>query len=190
MPLEWNTRSTVEVPELFVCGLLQASELPTLLGSAAFSRATLSKSSRLSSDERPRLPLPRNGLTWACADADRRKQAASAADKQRADHVCIHLPFPSSAYPPPPVRLHAKPAISASLGGHRRRYQIPTQTATAPHAQERLTILFWTDEARTARRTSLRTRDPRVLGCEPRPCSAAARRKQPFTRRITASSAS
>jgi len=32
MPLEWNTRTTVEVPELFVCGLLQASELPTLLG--------------------------------------------------------------------------------------------------------------------------------------------------------------
>jgi hypothetical protein len=39
MPPELNTRSIVEVPELFVSGLLQDSELPTILGSVAFGRA-------------------------------------------------------------------------------------------------------------------------------------------------------
>ena len=52
-------------------------------GSAAFSRATLSNSSQLSSDER--LGPPRNGLTWACAAAGRRMEAASTADKLRGD---------------------------------------------------------------------------------------------------------
>src|SRR6516162_4579005 len=83
MPCERNTRTIVEVPEVFVCGLLQASERPTLAGSAAFSRSMLSNSSRLSSGARP--GPPRNGLIWACDAADRRTKAASAADKQRDD---------------------------------------------------------------------------------------------------------
>src|SRR5580704_82506 len=48
MPPEWNTRSVVELPELFVSGLLHESDWPTLLGSTAFSRATLSKTIWLS----------------------------------------------------------------------------------------------------------------------------------------------
>jgi hypothetical protein len=48
MPPERNTRSIVEVPELFVSGLLHESDWPTLLGSTAFSRATLSKTIWLS----------------------------------------------------------------------------------------------------------------------------------------------
>src|SRR6516162_411367 len=80
MPPEWNTRSRVEVPEVLVCGLLQASERPALAGSAAFSRSMLSNSNRLSSGDRP--GPPRNGLIWACAAAGRRTRAASAADKQ------------------------------------------------------------------------------------------------------------
>src|SRR6516162_8345342 len=89
MPPERNTRSIVEVPEVFVCGVLQASERPTLAGSAAFSRSMLSNSSRLSSGARP--GPPRNGLTWACAAADKRTKAASAADKQRDDRRRIDL---------------------------------------------------------------------------------------------------
>jgi hypothetical protein len=53
MPCEWKTRTMVEVPELFVCGLLHVSERPTWIGSTAFSLPTLSNSSRLSSGERP-----------------------------------------------------------------------------------------------------------------------------------------
>ena len=53
MPPEWNTLSMVEVPELFVSGLLHESDWPTLLGSTAFSRATLSKIIRLSEGARP-----------------------------------------------------------------------------------------------------------------------------------------
>ena len=53
MPPEWNTRSIVEVPELFVSGLLQESDWPTLLGSTAFSRATLSNIIWLSEGARP-----------------------------------------------------------------------------------------------------------------------------------------
>src|SRR5215471_2725634 len=83
MPLEWNTRSIVEVPEVFVCGLLHASERPALAGSAAFSRSMLSNSSRLSSGERP--GPPRNGLIWACAVAGRTIKAASATDRQHDD---------------------------------------------------------------------------------------------------------
>src|SRR6516225_2873773 len=99
MPPEWNTWSTVEVPEFFVCGLLQASELPTLLGSAAFSRAMLSNNSWLSSGESPRPPLPRNGLIWACAAPVSRTQTASAADKQRGGRGRIHLSLTSPAPP-------------------------------------------------------------------------------------------
>jgi len=48
MPPERNIRSIVEVPELFVSGLLHESDWLTLLGSTAFSRATLSKTIWLS----------------------------------------------------------------------------------------------------------------------------------------------
>ena len=90
MPPEWNTRSTMDVPELFVCGLLHVAKRSTWAGSAAFSRAMLSNSSRLSSGERP--GPPRNGLTWACA-AVMEIQAASAADKQCGDRGRIHVSF-------------------------------------------------------------------------------------------------
>lgn len=43
----------VELPELFICRLLHASERPVWLGLAALSRATLSNNSWLSSGERP-----------------------------------------------------------------------------------------------------------------------------------------
>src|SRR5438132_752523 len=107
MPLEWNTRSILEVPELLVCGLLHASEAPTWLGSAAFSRATLSNSNWLSSGERPRLPLPRNGLTWACTAVGRKRQTASANEKQSDDRGRIHLSSPSSACSPGPASTQA-----------------------------------------------------------------------------------
>src|SRR5215472_9224281 len=89
MPPEWNTRSMVEVPDAFVWGLLHASERPTRPGSAAFSRATLSNNSWLSSGERP--GPPRNGLTWAGAAANERMKAASTATKRLADPGRIHL---------------------------------------------------------------------------------------------------
>src|SRR5216110_3321740 len=72
----------VEEPWLLVSGLLHESDCPTLLGSAAFSRATLSKSIWLSEGARPGPKFPANGMTWACAAADRRTHTASAADKQ------------------------------------------------------------------------------------------------------------
>ena len=75
----------------FVCGLLHASERPTWVGSAAFSRATLSNNSWLSSGARP--GPPRNGLIWACAAAARKMQAASAADRPCGDRGLIHLSF-------------------------------------------------------------------------------------------------
>ena len=83
MPPERKTRIIVEVPELFVCGLRHASERPISVGSAAFSRATLSDISWLSSGERP--GPPRNGLTWTCANPGSRTQATSVADKQYDD---------------------------------------------------------------------------------------------------------
>src|SRR6516162_1181577 len=89
MPREWNTRSIVEVPEVFVWGLLHVSERPALAGSVAFSRAMLSNSSRLSSGERP--GPPRNGLIWACAAAGRRMKAASAADKRHDERGRIRV---------------------------------------------------------------------------------------------------
>jgi hypothetical protein len=79
MPLERNTRSIVEVPELFVSGLLHESDCPTLLGSVAFSRATLSKSIWLSearvklSREWDDLGLRRHGQKMA--NGERRRQA-------------------------------------------------------------------------------------------------------------------
>lgn len=91
MPPEWNTRKMVEVPELCVCGLLQLSERPAWLGSAAFSRATLANNSRLSSGERARPPVPRNGLIWACA-AEKTTQAANTTDKNRRDRSRIDTP--------------------------------------------------------------------------------------------------
>src|SRR5215469_17748046 len=116
MPPEWNTRRIVEVPEAFVCGLLHDSEFPTLLGSAAFSRATLSNSIWLSSAERPRLPLPRNGFTWACA-AGRKSPTASATDKQSDDRTRIHV---SSC-------THKTCVCSSAPRRHELPYQQPDQ---------------------------------------------------------------
>jgi hypothetical protein len=65
MPPEWNTRSIVEVPELFVSGLLHESDWPILLGSTAFSRATLSNIIWLSEGASPWPKFPANGMTWA-----------------------------------------------------------------------------------------------------------------------------
>ena len=113
MPREWNTRSILEVPELFVCGLLHASERPTWLGSASFNRATLSNSSWLSSGERPRLPLPRKGLTWAWAAADKRRPAASAHDKQRDDQSRIQISSQSPSASP--LRLRGTPTYRRGL---------------------------------------------------------------------------
>ena len=104
MPPEWNTRSIVEVPELLVSGLLHESDWPTLLGSTAFSRATLSKIIWLSEGARPWPKFPANGMTWACAAADRRTHAASAADKQGGDRGRMHISFTSSAPRAPPMR--------------------------------------------------------------------------------------
>jgi hypothetical protein len=53
MPPERNIRSIVEVPELFVSGLLHESDWPTLLGSTAFSLAALSNIILLSEGARP-----------------------------------------------------------------------------------------------------------------------------------------
>src|SRR5712675_2537295 len=78
MPPEWNTWSIVEVPELFVSGLLHESDWPTLLGSTPFSRATLSNIIWLSEGARPWPKFPANGMTWACAAAGRRTHTASA----------------------------------------------------------------------------------------------------------------
>ena len=111
MPPEWNTRSMVEVPDVFVCGLLHDSARPTRLGSAALSRATLSNSRRLSSGERPGPKFPLNGMTWACATADKRMQAASAAEKRHGNRGRIHL----------------SSSCSASLG--RAAYRGPTDAA-------------------------------------------------------------
>jgi len=58
---------------------------------AAFNRATLSNSNWLSSGERPRLPLPRNGLICACAAAVKSTQTANAAHKHSRNRRRIHL---------------------------------------------------------------------------------------------------
>jgi hypothetical protein len=97
MPPERNTLSMVEVPELFVSGLLHGSDWPTLLGSTAFSRAALSNIIRLSEGARPWPKFPANGMTWACAAAGRRTDIARAAEKQCSDQGRMHLSFTSSA---------------------------------------------------------------------------------------------
>src|SRR6185437_5444731 len=101
MPPEWNTLSMVEVPELFVSGLLHESDWPTLLGSTAFSRATLSKIIWLSEGARPWPKFPANGMTWAFAAAGSRTHTASAAEKQCSDQGRMHLSFLSSGLPHP-----------------------------------------------------------------------------------------
>src|SRR4051812_41177397 len=90
----------VEEPWLFVSGLLHESDCPTLLGSDAFSRATLSKSIWLSEGARPGPKFPENGMTWACAATHRRTHMASAADKQCGNGGRMHFSFAFSALPP------------------------------------------------------------------------------------------
>src|SRR5712671_3778908 len=118
MPPEWNTRSIVEVPELFVSGLLHESDWPTLLGSTPFSRATLSNIFWLSEGARPWPKFPANGMIWACAAAGRRTHTASAADKQCGDRGRMHISFTSSAPRAPPIRLCAKCRRKRQPGGH------------------------------------------------------------------------
>jgi hypothetical protein len=96
MPPEWNTRSIVAVPELFVCGLFRASELPTWLGSAAFS-STLSNNGWSSSGVTPGLLLQRNGLTWACGTAGKRRQIARATDNKEDNRVAYTSPVSQMA---------------------------------------------------------------------------------------------
>ena len=52
-------RSMVEVPEVFVCGLLHASDRPALAGSGAFPAALCCRTARLSSGDRPGPPRER-----------------------------------------------------------------------------------------------------------------------------------
>ena len=92
MPPKRNTRSMVDLPELFVRGLLHGSERPIFIGVVAFSRITLSIKNCLSSGERP-------GMTWACADTGTRTATASAADKRHRGRGRIPLCSPSSALP-------------------------------------------------------------------------------------------
>src|SRR6516162_7342037 len=119
MPPEWNTRSMVEVPELFVSGLLHESDWPTLLGSTAFSRATLSNIIWLSEGARPWPKFPANGMTWACAAAGRRTHTASAADKQCGIRSRIDLSLPIIvAAAPRPIRRAPEAAAGAGLSDH------------------------------------------------------------------------
>src|SRR6516165_9509276 len=83
----------VEEPWLLVSGLLHESDCPTLLGSVAFSRATLSKTIWLSEGARPGPKFPPNGMTWACAATGTRTHTASAADKQCGNRSGMHLSF-------------------------------------------------------------------------------------------------
>src|SRR5947209_9060542 len=89
----------VEEPWLFVSGLLHESDCPTLLGSVAFSRATLSKSIWLAEGARPGPKFPANGMTWACAAAGRRTHTANAAKKQCGNRHRMHLSFTFAAPP-------------------------------------------------------------------------------------------
>src|SRR5215472_147685 len=107
MPPERNTRSMVELPELLVSGLLHESDSPTLLGSVAFSRATLSNTIWLSEGERPRPKFPLNGMTWACA-AERNSQVASEANRH--DRVQDFITVPLCRRRHPLVRLHTNSA--------------------------------------------------------------------------------
>src|SRR5437868_14270553 len=72
----------VEEPRLFVSGLLHESDCPTLLGSVAFNRATLSKSIWLSEGARPGPKFPAKGMIRACAATGSRTHTASADHKQ------------------------------------------------------------------------------------------------------------
>src|SRR5580704_9731805 len=114
MPPEWNTRSMIEVPELLVSGLLHESDWPTLLGSTAFSRATLSKIIWLSERARPWPKFPANGMTWARTATGRRTHTANTADKQCSDRGRMHLSFPPSA-PPRPANTAIRQAPPARV---------------------------------------------------------------------------
>ena len=72
-------------PELFVCGLLHDSELPIFIGTAAFSRATLSSSNCLFSVKRPGPQYPRCGMAWAYAAIGSRTNTASATIRRHRD---------------------------------------------------------------------------------------------------------
>src|SRR5690348_14383154 len=89
----------VDEPWLFVSGLVHESDCPTLLGSVAFSRATLSKSIWLSEGARPGPKSPANGMTWAGAARGRRTYSASAADKHCGNRNRMHLSFTFSGLP-------------------------------------------------------------------------------------------
>src|SRR6516164_364162 len=91
MPPERNMRSIVELPEFFVCGLLHESDSPSLLGSAAFSRAALSNTIWLSEGDRPGPKFPMRGMTCAWAATGRNTDAARAADNKRGDRSRILL---------------------------------------------------------------------------------------------------
>ena len=61
MPPERNIRSIVEVPELFVSGLLHESDWPTLFGSTAFSLTALSNIIYYQKARDPDQSFPRMG---------------------------------------------------------------------------------------------------------------------------------
>jgi hypothetical protein len=110
IPPELNTRRIVEVPALFVCGLFQDSELPTLLGLAAFSRAILANRSWLSSGDSPRPEYLPKGMTWACAATASKRQTAIAAGKERGDQDLMGLSSTPRALTPPPCYFPAQKA--------------------------------------------------------------------------------
>src|SRR5438874_9796531 len=91
----------VEEPWLFVSGLLHESDCPTLLGSVAFSRATLSKSIWLSEGARPGPKFPAKGMIWACAATGSRTHTASADHKQCRNRSRMYLSFAFSVPLPP-----------------------------------------------------------------------------------------
>src|SRR5947207_9169652 len=123
----------VEEPWLLVSGLLHESDCPTLLGSVAFSRATLSKSIWLSEGARPGPKFPANGMTWACAATGRRTHTANAAKKQCGNRDRMHLSFTFSAPPPLSQYDFARfnfgtiGSIRAGSGGRIRRVLRPAR---------------------------------------------------------------
>src|SRR6516164_6060166 len=151
MPPERNTRSMVELPELLVSGLLHESDWPTLLGSVAFSRATLSNTIWLSEGERPRPKYPLNGMTWACA-TERNSQVVSKANRQDRGQDFITVPLGGSVVDGAPAGAAAHQlSLSASLGAYREcfHYQIITEhTLTRPRQRA-----FYNAFGRLSRRT-------------------------------------
>ena len=151
MPPERNTRSMVELPELLVSGLFHESDWPTLLGSVAFSRATLSNTIWLSEGERPRPKYPLNGMTWACA-AERNSQVVSEANRQDRGQDFIAVPLGGSVVDGAPARAAAHQlSLNASLGAYREcfHYQIITEhTLTRPRQRA-----FYNAFGRLSRRT-------------------------------------